>query len=241
VLPHDPWRELALVLVVTCAYFLTRGLIRGRASDALLHARDILAIEQTLHIEPEGVLQHLALAHPLALQAANLFYLGGHLPVLIAVAVWLYLRHPAAYRFYRNAFAISALLGLAIYIALPVAPPRFLPGFVDTLKSAGIGLDGSTVGLLYNPYAAMPSLHVGWALLAGMALITSARTRWLRAAGVALPALMTLVVLVTGNHFLLDVLAGIGIALLSLACSWWGSSNRIGRQGLAAILATLRR
>jgi membrane-associated phospholipid phosphatase len=214
-------REVVLALLVTCAYFLTRGLVRGRAVVALAHAHDILNIEQTLHLDPEVALQHLALLHPLLLQAANLFYLVGHLPVLIAVAIWLYRAHHRAYRIFRNAFGLTALAGLAIYVALPVAPPRFLPGFVDTLKADGMGLDGSSIGLLYNPYAAMPSLHVGWALLAGLALVLCARPLWLRLAGAALPLLMTLTVLVTGNHFVLDVVAGMGIALLSLTCSWW--------------------
>lgn len=231
-LPHprdawrDAWREVALALVVTAAYFLTRGLIRGRASDALAHARDILDIERTLHLDPEAALQHLALLHPLLMQAANIFYLAGHLPVLIAVAVWLYCAHRPAYRLFRNAFGISALLGLTIYVVLPVAPPRFLPGFVDTLKATGMGLDGSSIGLLYNPYAAMPSLHVGWALLAGLALVLYGRAWWLRLAGAALPLAMTLTVLVTGNHFLLDIAAGTGIALFSLTCSWWLAALR---------------
>lgn len=226
-LPHpheawrDAWREVVLALVVTGAYFLTRGLIRGRTADALANARDILDIERALHLDPEAALQHLALLHPLLLQAANIFYLAGHLPVLIAVAIWLYHAHRPAYRIFRNAFGLSALLGLSIYVVLPVAPPRFLPGFVDTLKATGLGLDGSAIGLLYNPYAAMPSLHVGWALLAGLALVLYGRVWWLRLAGAALPVLMTLTVLVTGNHFLLDIAAGTGIALLSLTCSWW--------------------
>ena len=231
VLPRmrDAWREVALALVVSCAYFLTRGLIRGRSADALAHARDILGIEQALHIEPEEALQHIALLHPLLLQAVNLFYLAGHLPVLIAVAIWLYRAHRPAYRVFRNAFGLSALLGLTIYVVLPVAPPRFLPGFVDTLKTTGLGLDGSAVGLLYNPYAAMPSLHVGWALLAGLALVCYGRAWWLRLAGGALPLLMTLTVLVTGNHYVLDIAAGTGIALVSLTCTWWLAA-REGRE-----------
>ena len=222
----DAWREVVLALVVTCAYFLTRGLIRGRTSDALAHARDILDIERALHLDPEAALQRFALLHPLLLQAANIFYLAGHLPVLIAVAIWLYRAHRPAYRIFRNAFGLTALLGLTIYVVLPVAPPRFLPGFVDTLKATGLGLDGSAIGLLYNPYAAMPSLHVGWALLAGLSLVICGRSWWPRLAGVALPLLMALTVLVTGNHFLLDIAAGTGIALLSLICSWWLAAAR---------------
>jgi membrane-associated phospholipid phosphatase len=153
--------------------------------------------------------------------------------VLIAVAVWLFWTRPLAYRWFRNAFLISALLGLSIYVVLPMAPPRYLPGFTDTLKTAGFDVDGSSVGLFYNPYAAMPSLHVGWALLAGLVVISSARVRWLRVAGAALPVLMALCVLMTGNHFLLDVLAGAAIAVVSLIVSacWitWQEAHKKSR------------
>jgi membrane-associated phospholipid phosphatase len=227
----EPWREVALVLVVTLAYFLTRGLIRGQASDALLHARALLALEQMLHLDPEIAVQHLALAQPWLTTAANLMYLGAHLPVLIGVAIWLYWCHPGTYRVFRNAFALSALLGLSIYVIMPVAPPRFLPGFVDTLKTAGLGLDGSAIGLLYNPYAAMPSLHVGWALLAGIALVKCGRYGWQRAAGVALPLLMALAVLITGNHYLLDILAGTFMALVSqFGAEWWSRRSQASRR-----------
>lgn len=219
-------RELAFVLAVTISYILTRGLIVGRTADAIQHADDILAIERALHLAPESAFQALALHQPWLMAAANALYLAGHLPVLLTVAVWLYLRHPWAYRWYRNAFIVSAVLGLTIYVALPVAPPRFLPGFVDTLKASGVNLDGSAIGLFYNPYAAMPSLHVGWSLIAGVAVFACARRWWLRAAGLSLPVFMTLAVLMTGNHYLLDTVAGTAIALIALSLSRWWSSRR---------------
>jgi membrane-associated phospholipid phosphatase len=212
-------REIVLVLLVTFAYFLTRGVFRGGDAIAFLHAKQLLAVERALHLSPEAALQRFGLQHPALLEVANVFYLAGHLPVLIAVAVWLYWKHRRAYVVIRDAFLISAAIGLSVYVLFPVAPPRYLPGFVDTLSASGLNLDGSAVGLLYNPYAAMPSLHVGWALLAGIALVWRARAWWLRAAGAALPVVMTLVVLMTGNHFLFDVLAGVLVALSALGLS----------------------
>lgn len=232
--------EVAFVLVVTFAYFLTRGVITGRAGDAVAHADDILAIERIVHMDPEAALQALALQHPWLVQAANIFYLVGHVPVLLTVAIWLYARHPWAYRWFRNAFLCSALLGLTVYVLLPVAPPRFLPGFVDTLKASGVNLDGSSVGLLYNPYAAMPSLHVGWELLAGVAIFAAARAWWLKAAGVALPFLMAFTVLVTGNHYLLDVVVGTMIALISLSFSAWWFVQRQPKMDLRPPLSATR-
>lgn len=109
----------------------------------------------------------------------------------------------------------------------PRRPPRLLPGASDTLRVAGVAVDGSALGFLYNPYAAMPSLHVGWALLAGSALVGSGRAWRLRAAGVALPLLMALTVLLTGNHYVLDILAGaLTAAGAWLAVAWWSRAGQ---------------
>ncbi len=227
--------EFALILFVTLAYFLTRGLVRGRESDAVAYANNVVNIERALHLAPERAIQQVTLHHEWLLQFANNFYLYGHLPVLIAVAVWLYWWRPWAYPWFRNAFLISALLGLSIYVLLPVAPPRFMPGFVDTMALYGFNVDGSAAGPLYNPYAAMPSLHVGWSLLAGIAMIAAARSWWLKAAGIALPVLMSFAVIMTGNHYLLDVVAGAAVVLVSLTLSAFWTSWHTAHAGIARV------
>jgi hypothetical protein len=216
--------EVGMVFIVTVAYFLTRGLIRGREDDAMKHATQMLNIERALHLDPEHWMQWLALGHPWLMQFANNFYLYAHLPVLVGGGIWLYIKRRWAYPWFRNAFLLSALIGLSIYVLLPVAPPRFLPGFTDTMALYGFNVDGSAAGPFYNPYAAMPSLHVGWSLLAGIALIACGRAWWLRAAGAALPVLMTLSVLMTGNHYLLDAVGGIAVVLVALTLSTLWSS-----------------
>ncbi|HEX6506130.1 MAG TPA: phosphatase PAP2 family protein, partial [Chloroflexota bacterium] len=208
-------RELVLLLGVTLAYFLTRGLIRGRRSDAFYHADQVISLERRLHLDPEHTLQNLALQHHTLLEAANTFYLVGHLPVLIAVAVWLYWRHHRSYHLFRNAFLLSALIGLSIYVFFPVAPPRFLPGFTDTEATTGFNVDGSAAGPFYNPYAALPSLHVGWTLIPCFALLLFARFWPLRIFGALLPLLMTLSVIMTGNHYFLDPVAGVAVMLVA--------------------------
>jgi hypothetical protein len=215
-------REVAIALVVTFAYFLTRGLVRGGEHTAIAHATALLDLERRLHIAPEQRLQAFALRHLLLVHIADTFYLGAHLPVLIGVAIWLYHWRPRAYRFFRTAFLCSALIGLSVYVLYPVAPPRFLPGFVDTMRRYSFNVDGSAAGPFYNPYAAVPSLHVAWALLAGAAIAACARPRWVRALGVLLPVAMVLAVVITGNHFLLDVLSGCAVAAVALLLArWW--------------------
>ena len=214
-------RELAFIILLTFAYFLTRGLIRGRASDAYANARSLIALERTLHLDPEQALQTLVLHHTWLLDFVNVYYLAGHLPVLIGVAVWLYWRHPSAYTWFRNSFLFSALIGLSIYVWLPMAPPRYMPGFVDTMAQSGNGLDGSAVSLLYNPYAAMPSLHCGWAALAGIVVFMTTRSWWGKLIGLLIPIGMIFTVIATGNHYLLDIVAGLAIIAVSLVFSAW--------------------
>lgn len=234
--------DLTIALVVTLAYLLAYFVIcdsiRGRESDAVQHARAILALEGSLHVQLEPFAQQLGLSLPWLLQWANMFYLFGHLPVLITVAFWLYWAHPAAFAWFRNAFLCSALLGLSMYVILPVAPPRFLPGFIDTLKRSGVDLDGSVIGPLYDPYGAMPSLHVSWGVLDGAALLVCGRWWWLKVAGGLLPVLITLSVLITGNHYLLDAAAGLAVMLISLmlsaCCPAWGMLARLRRGSGAA-------
>jgi membrane-associated phospholipid phosphatase len=212
-------RELASVLLVTLAYFLTRGLVRGREADAFRHANELLQLERLLHIDWERPIQALALSQGWLLDFVNQYYLVGHLPVLIGVALWLFFWRPQSYSWFRNAFILSAIIGLIIYVWLPMAPPRFLPGFTDTMKLYGFDVDGSAAGPFYNPYAAMPSLHTGWAILAGVAIFANTRHWWGKLLGVLLPALMVLSVIMTGNHYILDAVVGAAVTALALALS----------------------
>ena len=228
--PLSILREVAFILILTFAYFLTRGLIRGRQSDAFANARDLISLERTLHVDVESAFQTLVMHHRWLEGFVNVYYLAGHLPVLIGVAVWLYWRHPSSYKWFRNAFLISALIGLSIYVWLPMAPPRYMSGFVDTMAQSGNGLDGSAVGLLYNPYAAMPSLHCGWAALAGFVVILTARPWWGKLIGLFIPIGMIFTVIATGNHYVLDVVAGLIIIAVALMLSAWHVERREDRR-----------
>ena len=228
------WTPLAWEVAVVAAgaglYFLIRGAVSGRAAEALERAADLIAIERGLGIYWEPAMQGWILESRALIELFNALYFWTHMPVIIAVALWLFARHRAVYRFTRSAFLASAAIGLAIYYALPTAPPRLLPeaGLLDTMALYGqLSYQAQEVGPFVNAYAALPSLHFGWALLIAMAL-WMARPRGRRGAALA-AALGGLLVLgqgisivVTGNHFLLDAVAGAAVAGLGvLAALGW--------------------
>jgi membrane-associated phospholipid phosphatase len=213
-------RELANVLVITFAYFVTRGIIRGREGDAFANAYTLIEMERALGIYHEQAIQRFALGYGWLIDFVNNYYLYGHLPLLIGVTIWLFWWRPTVYPWFRNAFIISAAIGLTIYVAVPMAPPRFLPGFVDTMRVSGFDVDGSAAGPLYNPYAAMPSLHTGWAVLSGFGIFVASRRWLLKTLGIILPSLMVVSVVLTGNHYFLDAVVGTGVVALALALAW---------------------
>jgi len=140
-----------------------------------------------------------------------------HYVVTPTVLIWMYRKHRAHYGPTRTALVLSTTLGLVGYLLLPTAPPRMLShsGLQDTLADTqsygwwgGEGSAPRGLGVLTNQFAAMPSLHVGWAIWCGALIAMYARRRWVRALGVGYPVATTIVVMATGNHYLLDAIAG---------------------------------
>jgi hypothetical protein len=120
-------------------------------------------------------------------------------------------------------------IALVFYVTFPVAPPRLAGlGFVDTVShSAKVNLSSDVLGSLYNPFAAVPSLHFGYALLVGVTLAAVARRRWVRLVGWSYPAVMLLVIVATGNHFFFDAAAGaLTIGVGYLLATWLAASRR---------------
>ncbi len=206
--------EMALIFGVMLLYYGTRGLAIGQEDAAQANALALIDLERRLGIFREPAFNAWVIAHPLALAALNWIYTYLHLPVLIAFAIWVYIKRPEQYAPVRTAFLGSAAAGLLIYAFLPMAPPRFLPaqGFVDTLADNGaISYELHSIQLFYNPYAAMPSLHFGWSLLVGIGLCWLSRNALARAVGVALPTLMLIAIVGTANHFFLDAVGGAAV------------------------------
>ncbi|MEU8529182.1 MULTISPECIES: phosphatase PAP2 family protein [Streptomyces] len=236
------WTELLLIVVVYAAYSGGRLLARGDVTAAVDHGLAILRIEKLLYLNAEHPLNRLFTATPEIGIPADFAYATLHYLVTPAVLIWLFRRRPAHYRAARTWLMTSTLLGLVGFTLLPTCPPRLLDashGFVDTMAqfsaygwwggeaSAPRGLGGLT-----NQYAAMPSLHVGWALWCGVMLWRYGRTPLLKVLGVAYPLLTVIVVMGTANHYFLDAVAGaavMGLGLL-LAAPVMRGADRLARR-----------
>ncbi|HVV76451.1 MAG TPA: phosphatase PAP2 family protein [Mycobacteriales bacterium] len=216
------FREVVLIAAVYSLYDMTRYLVEGKTSVAMRHGHDLLRFEQRLGVAPEHALNkvfttHLALALP-----ADYVYATLHYIVTPVVLVWMWRRHSDAYGRARTVLMVATILALVGYSLFPVAPPRLLPGFLDTMAkfshygwwstaaSAPRGLGADT-----NQFAAMPSLHVGWAIWCGWMMVRYGSHRITKMFGVAYPLVLSLDVMATANHYLLDVLAGAGAMALA--------------------------
>ncbi len=199
---------------------------------ALARSRWIWHFERTIGLPSEASLQRVFLPHPLLVQFFNLYYDSLHFPVLIACLVWLFVWHRDSYRRWRT--TLVALTGLCLLIQfIPVAPPRMLPetGMVDTAVLYHESVYTSVAGFNADQLSAMPSVHVGWAILIAVAVITTARTRW-RWLAVLYPMMTTLAVVVTANHFWLDGIVAALLLVIVLAVQT--SARRLGVRVSAA-------
>jgi hypothetical protein len=184
-------------------------------AGALGRARWLWHAERVAQLPSETSVQRLFLPHPVLVQAFNLYYDILHFPMLGACLIWLYLRHRGSYPAIRNLVALFTGASLLVQL-IPVAPPRLLPGtgLVDTAARYGQSVYSWHGGFNADEYSAMPSVHVGWALIVAIAVITASGRRW-RWLAAGYPALTLLVVVVTANHFWLDgIVAGLLVALV---------------------------
>ncbi|GHH83035.1 inositol phosphorylceramide synthase [Streptomyces sulfonofaciens] len=223
------WTELPLIIAVYATYSAGRLLARSGAAVPTEHGLAILRIERALHLTIEQPLNRIFTRHLWIGLPADFWYASLHYVVTPAIAVWLFRTRPVQYRLARTWLLLSTFVGLIGFTLLPTCPPRLLPavhGFVDTMAeyssygwwageaSAPRGLGGMT-----NQYAAMPSLHVGWALWCGLMLWRHGRSPLAKVAAVGYPLVTTVVVVGTANHYLLDAVAGAAVMALGLLLS----------------------
>ena len=218
--PPRWYREIALLALLYVLYALCRAVLPADTSTAFDNGRALLAWQQELGIAPEMAMNQALLGLPALAIAADYFYATLHYLVTPAVLIWLYKRHPESYRGARRVLAAATTAGLVCFWLMPTAPPRMLDGFVDTMAyfshwgwwgTAASAPEG--LADLSNQFAAMPSLHVGWALWCGWMLATRSRSRLVRSFGVAYPVLTVLVVMATANHYWIDAAAGAALVV----------------------------
>jgi len=216
-------REALLVLAGVLAYFGVRGATEGGYAAAQANARLLVDLERDVGLYLEPALQRTVLNHEWVVTLMNWVYIWGHWPVIAAVLSWLAVRHPARFRLTRNAMFVSGAIGVVLFVLFPVAPPRLAGlGFVDTIVEQSSSYRVLQPPAFVNQYAAMPSLHVGWNLLIGLAIVAVASRRVVRVVGAVLPVLMAGAVVLTANHYVVDAVAGAAIALVGLGVArWW--------------------
>jgi len=227
-LAHDGARRLprwtveaTLLAGLYLAGELARGIARGGEPAAEAHAATIVRLERALHVFDEATIQSVA-GHVGGLAALlGYAYVSVHLAGTAATLVWVYRRRRHAYARLRNTLVLASGLGVVGYAVFPTAPPR-LAGlhFVDTVSAAtSVNLDSTLVSSLYNPYAAVPSMHIGFSLIVGVTVVRLAHRPLWRIAGAVYPVFVLFVIVATGNHFFFDAAAGAAVAMIALAAT----------------------
>jgi hypothetical protein len=215
--------EVATIAGLYGFYELVRGQGSATLAAARVHTDGIVALERHLHVFGERSIQRAAHWVPGLPTLLGVAYIALHFLGTAAFLIWLHRRHPETFPRVRNTLIAATGAALSIYLLYPVAPPRLAGlGFVDTVTdNTKVNLSSDFLGSLYNPFAAVPSLHFGYALLVGVAIASLARRRVTRVLGWSYPIVMLLVIVATGNHFFFDAAGGgLAIAVGYLAASW---------------------
>ncbi|GAA3777026.1 phosphatase PAP2 family protein [Streptomyces chiangmaiensis] len=219
-IPRPPLiREFLLVAGLFLVYKFGRQLANGHTGEAIHNAHRVWHWERSLHLPDEGAVQSALLHGDTLVRTANTYYVAVHFTATVTFLAWLYLRRPAHYLWARRILALLTSAALALHLTFPLAPPRMLDvaHLVDTGQAYGPTVYGArpAADSMANQFAAMPSLHFGWALMVAIGLITATRSRW-RWLWLLHPLLTLVVIVGTANHYWLDAVVAallLGIAL----------------------------
>ena len=233
---HYGITQIAVVVAGIELYELLRHLMTPNWEVAERHAQDVVTWERDLHIGWEQGLQQTFLRVPEIVRAMNVFYFVGHFVLTGVFFFWLYHVNRGAFRRFRNGFLTATFIALVIHWQFPTAPPRLAGiGLEDTLRQlSNIDIGSPTSSSFSNPVAAVPSLHAGWAGGVGRGLVLFAKPLLWRAIGVLYPVAVVLTIVVTGNHFVFDAIAGIAV----MALGFWISERLFERGGATLEPAT---
>ncbi len=242
--------EVLLLTALYAGYAAARTLVDQAPAQALRNGRAVLHVERLLGLDVERAAIDWLVQWTWLSVSASYAYAALHYVITLAVLVWLYVRHPPHYRLARSVLVATTSLALICYWALPTAPPRLLSDeYVDVLAAtAPWGWWGAAAsaprGLasLTNQYAALPSMHVGWALWAGAAVALLAPRQPVRLVAAGYPLLVSVVVVVTGNHYVLDAVAGaVAVCVTALLYLRLERSHVVGRTGFGLIRRSTQR
>lgn len=221
-------RELTIMFALYSLWQLAGDLSVGQPGGAIGRGRSIAKVESWFHLPSEASVQRLVIGDHELVRLMNYYYAGFHIAITGTCLVWVFARHRDRYPPVRNVLALAT--GASLLIALiPVAPPRLVPGLgiVDAGRLIGPTVYPPTVRPGLDQLSAMPSVHVGWAVVVAGAVIYTLRSPW-RWFAVAYPACTTWIVVVTGNHFWADAIVELAIcALALLAVRMWMSRARV--------------
>ncbi|WP_372344897.1 phosphatase PAP2 family protein [Streptomyces sp. KL116D] len=246
-------RELLLVVGLFLVYKFGRQLANGHEAEAFHNADHVWSFERAVHLPGEGAVQGVLLHSDALIHVANTYYATVHFPATLAFLVFLYLRRPRHYVWTRRVLAALTAAALVLHLSFPLAPPRMLDAahLVDTAQVYGPSVYAAkpATDTMANQFAAMPSLHFGWALMVAIGLIVATRSRW-RWLWLLHPLLTLLVVVGTANHYWLDAivataLLGIALAAIRMPLTVGGSAIRrhllpAPAEPVAAVAATAR-
>jgi hypothetical protein len=228
--------ELLVVAALVFCYDRVCGLADARQVVAVRDGLHVLAAEQHLHIDVESATNLWLAAHRQLAWLASWYYQLAHLTVTLLVLLACYWRRPAVYRPARNALVGINALALIVFWTYPVAPPRLLPGapYIDVTQATGAA--AATATSAPDPYAAMPSLHTAWAVWVAIVGGVLIRRWWARTLLVCYPLVTVAVIVTTGNHYVLDAVAGAAIAGLAALSAGITHRRLRARRGLAAAI-----
>jgi hypothetical protein len=234
------WVEALTIAWLCWVYDAITNLAPLRLHAALAHGSDILSLERSLHIDPEHALDRWLAGHHTLGVLLSYYYDNAHFIVTLGLLGFLWWRRADIYAPLRSALVLANVLAFAVFWLFPVAPPRLLPGFVDVVAAShtvGSWHTGSLAAAA-NQFAAMPSLHIAWAVWCTIALWRISARRWVRALALIYPCVTAFAVLATGNHYVLDMVGGlVTIAVSVLIVRVLGSRMRLpdirGRRLLA--------
>jgi hypothetical protein len=221
---HSPKVEIAGAIGLYLLYEIGRGLVADRFDLARRHAEDVIDVERSFHLLWEQDIQDAVLRLPGVMDLLGAAYLSLHVGVTLLLFVWLYRKHRAVFPVARTALIVATALALVVHVIFPTAPPRLVGFTLDTVVDrTRININSELLGVLYNPIAAMPSMHFGYALLVGFMLAKLSSSRVMRIVGLLYVPLVLFVIVSTGNHFILDAAAGAAV----MAAGWLAATAMI--------------